>query len=53
MGEFYNFGASDGKDELASRQVWEDSRWHRFREALQALQPSIILLPLEDTSVRD
>jgi hypothetical protein len=33
MGEFYNFGASDGKDELASRQVWEDSRWHRFREA--------------------
>lgn len=33
MGEFYNFGASDWKDELASRHVWEDSRWHRFREA--------------------
>lgn len=33
MGEFYNFGASDRKDELASKQVWEDSGWHRFREA--------------------
>lgn len=33
MGERYSFGASDGKDELASRQVSEDSRWQRFREA--------------------